>query len=84
MVRPNHYCVVSQTKKGKAIIELEGITWFAEEDVAHDFRKRNILENDDYLNVNTFVCNEDDLSFHFDCNSDYIKHKLTQTRFIKA
>ena len=84
----NMYCMVSfADKNGKShgdhpqILEIQGITWFETEDLAfkyYMFLKPELRDND-----HVFPMLEENLSWHFDINSDYIKDmKYNKTRLI--
>ena len=83
----NMYCMVSfADKNGKShgdhpqILEIQGITWFETEDLAvkyYMFLKPELRDND-----HVFPMLEENLSWHFDINSDYIKDIKYKTRLL--
>jgi len=83
----NMYCMVSfADKNGKShgdhpqILEIQGITWFETEDLAfkyYMFLKPELRDND-----NVFPMLEENLSWHFDVNSDYVKNMKYKTRLL--
>ena len=84
----NMYCMVSfADKDGKShgdhpqILEIQGVVWFATEDLAREYYmmlKPELRDND-----HVFPMQEEQLSWHFDVNSSYIKHMKTRTRLTK-
>tara|TARA_B110000003_G_scaffold216808_1_gene216251 strand:+ start:1769 stop:2110 length:342 start_codon:yes stop_codon:yes gene_type:complete len=86
----NMYCMVSfADKNGKShgdlghpqILEIQGVVWFATEDLARQYYmmlKPELRDND-----NVFPMLEENLPWHFDVNSSYIKHMKTRTRLTK-
>ena len=79
--RPNHYCIMSTGEKPE-IIEIQGITWFATEDLAYQYWG---FMNEEFQNSigSIIAISEENLPYHFDCNSEYIKNKMTGTRLTK-
>ena len=83
----NMYCMVSfADKDGKShgnhpqILEIQGVVWFATEELAREYYmmlKPELRDND-----NVFPMQEEQLSWHFDVNSSYVKHMKTRTRLI--
>ena len=75
----NMYCMVSfADKDGKShgnhpqILEIQGVVWFATEELAREYYmmlKPELRDND-----NVFPMQEEQLSWHFDVNSSYVKH----------
>jgi hypothetical protein len=65
------------------IIEIQGITWFETEDLAWQYWGF-MNETFQKLLGPVHCLNEGDLPYHFDCNSEYIKAKLTGTRLLKS
>ena len=80
--RPNHYCIM-KCGPSPLILEVQTITWFETEDLAWQYWS-NL--NDKYkLSIGPVACiNEGDLPYHFNCNTKYIKRKLTGTRLLKT
>ena len=85
----NMYCMVSfADKDGKShgnhpqILEIQGVVWFATEELAREYYmmlKPELRDND-----NVFPMQEEQLSWHFDVNSSYVKHMKTRTRLTKS
>ena len=85
----NMYCMVSfADKNGKShgdhpqILEIQGVVWFATEDLAFQyymFLKPELRDND-----HVFPMLEENLSWHFDIDSSYVKHMKTRTRLTKS
>ena len=85
----NMWCMVSfADKNGKShgnhpqILEIQGVVWFATEDLAREYYmmlKPELRDND-----NVFPMQEEQLSWHFDIQSSYIKHMKTRTRLTKS
>ena len=80
--RPYHYCIM-QVGKDPKIIEIQGLTWFETEDLAYQYWG---FMNEKFQNSigAISVINEENLPYFFDCNSEYIKAKLTGTRLLKS
>ena len=83
----NMYCMVSfADKNGKShgdhpqILEIQGITWFETEDL--DFKYYMFLKPELRDNDHVFPMLEENLSWHFDINSDYIKDIKYKTRLL--
>ena len=77
----NMYCMVSFQNKEPQILEIQGVVWFATEDLAFQyymFLKPELREND-----TVFPIQEKDLGIHFNTNSHYVKHMKTRTRLTK-
>ena len=85
----NMYCMVSfADKDGKShcnhpqILEIQGVVWFATEELAREYYmmlKPELRDND-----NVFPMQEEQLSWHFNVNSSYVKHMKTRTRLTKS
>ena len=78
----NMYCMVSFQNKEPQILEIQGVVWFATEDLAYDYYmmlKPELREND-----TVYPVQEKDLSIHFNTNSHYVKHMKTRTRLTKS
>jgi len=76
----NMYCMVSFQNKEPQILEIQGVVWFATEDLAFQyymFLKPELRDND-----HVFPMLEENLSWHFDINSDYIKDIKYKTRLL--
>ena len=74
----NMYCMVSFQNEMPQILEIQGVVWFATEDLAREYYmmlKPELRDND-----NVFPMQEEQLSWHFDVNSSYVKHMKTRTR----
>ena len=80
--RPHHYCIM-QVGDNPKIIEVQGITWFETDDLAHQYWG---FMNEEFQNSigAIAVISEEDLPYHFNCGSEYIKKKLTGTRLLKS
>ena len=80
--RPYHYCIM-QVGKSPQIIEVQGITWFETDDLAYQYHG---FMNDEWQKKigPISVISEENLPYFFDCNSEYIKAKLTGTRLLKS
>ena len=84
--RPHHYCIMTvnpgESEKNE-IVEIQGLTWFETEDLAWQYFG---FMNDSFRNLlGPVACiSEENLPYHFDCNSEYIKAKLTGTRLLKS
>ena len=77
----NMYCMVSFQNKEPQILEIQGVVWFATEDLAYNYYmmlKPELREND-----TVFPVKEEDLNIHFNTNSHYIKTMKTETRLTK-
>ncbi len=77
----NMYCMVSFQNKEPQILEIQGVVWFATEDLAREYYmmlKPELRDND-----HVFPMQEENLPWHFDVNSSYIKHMKTRTRLTK-
>ena len=80
--RPYHYCIM-KTGPSPSILGIQGITWFETEDLAWQYWG---WLNEDYQNsIGSVACiSEENLPYYFDCNSEYIKTKLTGTRLLQT
>ena len=80
--RPYHYCIM-QVGKSPQIIEVQGITWFETEDLAYEYWG---FMNEEFQNSigAIAVISEENLPYFFNCNTKYIKRKLTGTRLLKT
>ena len=80
--RPYHYCIM-QVGKSPQIIEIQGITWFETEDLAYEYWG---FMNEEFQNSigEIAVISEENLPYFFNCNTKYIKRKLTGTRLLKT
>ena len=77
----NMFCMVSFQNKEPQILEIQGVVWFATEDLAYNYYmmlKPELREND-----TVFPVQEKDLGIHFNINSHYVKHMKTRTRLTK-
>ena len=83
--RPNHYCMVSFRPPNHLpkILEIQGVVWFETEDLAYQYWG---FMSDEWKSKqgSVFPVREDHLQFHFNCNTKYIKEKLTGTRLLKS
>ena len=74
----NYCCMVSfADKDNPKILEIQGVTWFATDDLAYQyymFLKPELRED------HVYPVDEENLPWHFDCGSDYIKDMKTKTR----
>ena len=78
----NMYCMVSFQNKEPQILEIQRVVWFATEELAREYYmmlKPELRDND-----NVFPMQEEQLSWHFDVNSSYVKHMKTRTRLTKS
>ena len=80
--RPYHYCIM-QVGKDPKIIEVQGLTWFETEDLAYEYWGHMNMEFQKKIGPIS-VISEENLPYFFDCNSEYIKAKLTGTRLLKS
>ena len=80
--RPYHYCIM-QVGKDPKIIEVQGITWFETDDLAYEYWGHMNMEFQKKIGPIS-VISEENLPYFFDCNSEYIKAKLTGTRLLKS
>ena len=80
--RPNHYCIM-KCGPSPLILEVQTITWFETEDLAYEYWG---FMNEEFQNSigAISVISEENLPYFFDCNSEYIKAKLTGTRLLKS
>ena len=80
--RPYHYCIM-QVGKDPKIIEVQGITWFETDDLAYQYW--GFMNDEWQKRIGAIsVISEENLPYFFDCNSEYIKAKLTGTRLLKS
>ena len=80
--RPYHYCIM-QVGKSPQIIEVQGITWFETDDLAYQYW--GFMNDEWQKKIGAIsVISEENLPYFFDCNSEYIKAKLTGTRLLKS
>jgi len=74
----NYCCMVSfADKDNPKILEIQGVTWFANDDLAYQyymFLKPELRED------HVYPVDEENLSWHFNVGSDYIKEMKTKTR----
>ena len=74
----NYSCMVSfKDQDNPKILEIQGVTWFATDDLAYQyymFLKPELRED------HVYPVDEENLPWHFDCKSDYIKDMKTKTR----
>ena len=83
----NMYCMVSfADKDGKShgnhpqILEIQGVVWFATEELAYQYYmmlKPELRDND-----HVFPMQEEQLSWNFDVNSDYVKNMKYKKRLL--
>ena len=80
--RPYHYCIM-QVGENPKIIEIQGLTWFETDDLAYQYW--GFMNNEFQKKIGAIsVISEENLPYFFDCNSEYIKAKLTGTRLLKS
>ncbi len=80
--RPYHYCIM-QVGENPKIIEVQGLTWFETDDLAYEYWGHMNDEFQKSIGAIS-VISEENLPYFFDCNSEYIKAKLTGTRLLKS
>ena len=80
--RPYQYCI-KQVGKDPKIIEVQGLTWFETDDLAYEYWGHMNDEFQKSIGAIS-VISEENLPYFFDCNSEYIKAKLTGTRLLKS
>ena len=77
----NYCCMVSfADKDNPKILEIQGVVWFANDDLAYQyymFLKRELRED------HVYPVDEENLPWHFNVGSDYIKEMKTKTRLTK-
>ena len=77
----NYCCMVSfADKDNPKILEIQGVVWFANDDLAYQyymFLKPELRED------HVYPVDEENLSWHFNVGSDYIKEMKTKTRLTK-
>ena len=85
----NMYCLVSFADKDGTphkdlghpkIIEIQGVVWFATEDLAYDYY---MMLDEKHREDHVYPMLEEHLSWHFNVGSDYIKEMKTKTRLTK-
>ena len=80
--RPYHYCIM-QVGENPKIIEIQGLTWFETDDLAYQYW--GFMNDEFQKKIGAIsVISEENLPYFFDCNSEYIKAKLTGTRLLKS
>jgi len=80
--RPHHYCIM-QVGDNPKIIEIQGLTWFETADLAYQYW--GFMNDEFQKKIGAIsVISEEDLPYHFNCGSEYIKAKLTGTRLLKS
>ena len=80
--RPYHYCIM-QVGENPKIIEVQGLTWFETDDLAYEYWGHMNDEFQKSIGAIS-VISEENLPYFFDCNSEYIKAKLTGTRLLQT
>ena len=77
----NYCCMVSfADKDNPKILEIQGVVWFATDDLAYQyymFLKPELRED------HVYPVDEENLPWHFNVGSDYIKEMKTKTRLTK-
>ena len=77
----NYCCMVSfADKDNPKILEIQGVVWFANDDLAYQyymFLKPELRED------HVYPVDEENLPWHFNVGSDYIKEMKTKTRLTK-
>ena len=82
----NYCCMVSFADKNSQshgdlghpkILEIQGVVWFATEDLAYQYY---MMLKPELREDHVYPIDEENLSWHFDCGSDYIKKMKTETR----
>ena len=77
-----HYCIM-QVGENPKIIEIQGLTWFETDDLAYQYW--GFMNDEFQKKIGAIsVISEENLPYFFDCNSEYIKAKLTGTRLLKS
>ena len=84
--RPHHYCIMTvnpgESEKNE-IVEIQGLTWFETADLAYQYW--GFMNDEFQKKIGAIsVISEENLPYFFDCNSEYIKAKLTGTRLLKS
>ena len=77
----NYCCMVSfADKDNPKFLEIQGVVWFAYDDLAYQyymFLKPELRED------HVYPVDEENLPWHFNVGSDYIKEMKTKTRLTK-
>ena len=85
----NMYCLVSFADKDGTphkdlghpnILEIQGVVWFSTEDLAYDYY---MMLDEKHREDHVYPMLEENLSWHFNVGSDYIKKMKTETRLTK-
>jgi len=85
----NMYCLVSFADKDgnphkdlghPKILKIQGVVWFATEDLAYDYY---MMLDEKHREDHVYPMLEENLSWHFNVGSDYIKKMKTETRLTK-
>ena len=85
----NMYCLVSFADKDGTphkdlghpkILKIQGVVWFATEDLAYDYY---MMLDEKHREDHVYPMLEENLSWHFNVGSDYIKKMKTETRLTK-
>ena len=85
----NYCCMVSfADKNGQShgdlghpkILEIQGVTWFATEELAFQYY---MMLDEKFREDHVYPILEENLSWHFNVDSDYIKKMKTETRLTK-
>ena len=85
----NMYCLVSFADKGGTphkdlghpkILKIQGVVWFATEELAYDYY---MMLDEKFREDHVYPILEENLSWHFNVDSDYIKKMKTETRLTK-
>ena len=62
------------------ILKIQGVVWFATEELAYQYY---MMLDEDYREDHVYPILEENLSWHFDVDSDYVKKMKTETRLTK-
>ena len=85
----NMYCLVSFADRDgnphkdlghPKILKIQGVVWFATEDLAYHYY---MMLDEKHREDHVYPMLENDLSNHFDIESDYIKKMKTETRLTR-
>ena len=85
----NMYCLVSFADKDGTphkdlghpkILKIQGVVWFATEELAYDYY---MMLDEKFREDHVYPILEENLSWHFNVDSDYIKKMKTETRLTK-
>jgi len=85
----NMYCLVSFADKDgnphkdlghPKILKIQGVVWFATEDLAYHYY---MMLDEKHREDHVYPMLEENLSWHFNVGSDYIKKMKTETRLTK-